>query len=173
MTGRAFSTGLGAVLLAIPVIAMAQQEVPRVALYENWSVFSPENPRECFIASAPTQWIAREGSTDVTARTRRSEIRLYVTNRPATSVVHEVSYTGGYPFRDGSTVSMEIGGDTFELFTEGEYAWPASAAEDAKMVAAMKKGSTAVVRGLSTRGKTTIDTFTLIGFTGRLILRIE
>lgn len=165
MTRIAIAAIFGAALTLGAGAAFAQQEVPRVALFENWSVFSPENPRECFIASAPTKWIAREGSTDVTARTRRGDIRFYVTNRPGANVTHEVSYTGGYPFRDGSSVSVEIGGESFELFTEGEFAWPANAAADAKLVAAMRRGSTAIVTGLSSRGKTTVDTFTLIGFT--------
>ncbi|MBL4812476.1 MAG: hypothetical protein JKX69_09030, partial [Rhodobacteraceae bacterium] len=73
--------------------------------------------------------------------------------------------TGGYPFAGGSTVTLDIGGTEFELFTEGEWAWPATAEDDARIVAAMKRGATAVLTGVSGRGTTTRDSFSLLGFT--------
>ena len=75
------------------------------------------------------------------------------------------TFTGGYPFAGGSTVSVTIGDTEYELFTEGEWAWPATPEEDARLVAAMKRGADAIVRGRSGRGNQTIDTFSLLGFT--------
>ncbi len=149
---------------AFPVVA--QEEVPRVALYTDWSVFNPSNPKECFIASAPTQTAAERGGQSVDVR--RDAIRFYVASRPGEGTKNEIAFTGGYPFRDGSTVSVKIGNETFELFTEGEFAWPASPAEDDKIIASMKRGATAVVTGVSSRGTTTIDSFSLIGFSDAL-----
>ena len=57
------------------------------------------------------------------------------------------------------------GGTTFTLFTEGEWAWPASAEEDTRIVDALKNGSEAVLTGQSGRGTVTRDTFSLLGFT--------
>ncbi len=153
-----------AVALASPL--MAQEEVPRVALYTDWSVFNPSNPKECFIASAPTKTEAvRNGqSVDV----RRDAIRLYVASRPGDGTKNEIAFTGGYPFRDGSVVAVKIGNESFELFTEGEFAWPASPAEDTKIIDSMQRGAQAVVSGVSSRGTTTVDTFSLIGFTDAL-----
>ena len=75
----------------------------------------------------------------------RDDIRLFVTFRPGDGVANEISFTGGYPFQDGSTVKMEIGSESFELnIGAGEandWAWPASPAEDARLVAAMKRGA--------------------------------
>ena len=85
--------------------------------------------------------------------------------RPGASVSGQVAFSGGYPFANGSTVSVDISGTTFELFTEGEWAWPATAADDAKMVTAMKRGANAVLTAVSTRGTSTKDTFPLLGFT--------
>jgi len=146
--------------------AVAQEEVPRVALYTDWSVFNPTNPKECFIASAPTSTAAERGGQSV--EVRRDAIRLYVASRPGDGTKNEIAFTGGYPFRDGSTVSVKIGNETFELFTEGEFAWPASPAEDGKIIASMQGGAKAEVRGVSSRGTTTIDTFSLIGFSDAL-----
>ena len=144
------------------VAAVAQTGVPRVAMYDDWSVFSPAQPRECFTASAPTKTRAERGGAEVTVR--RSAIRLYVTNRPEENTKNEVSFTGGYPFKDSSTVSVQIGSETYEMFTEGEYVWPESVEQDKLIVAAMRRGSTAVLRAVSSRGTNTIDTFSLIGF---------
>lgn len=158
------ATVLLTVVLNTP--ALSQEEVPRVALYSDWSVFNPSDPKECFIASAPTKSDAVKGGNSV--QVRRGNIRFYVASRPGDGTKDEISFTGGYPFRDGSTVSIKIGNDSYELFTEGEFAWPASPSEDQKIVAAMKRGATAIVTGVSSRGTTTIDTFSLIGFTDAL-----
>ncbi len=77
----------------------------------------------------------------------------------------EVAFTGGYPFAQGSTVTVEIAGQDYQLFTEGEWAWPAGEGEDAEIVAAMKNGVEAVLTGASSRGTQTEDTFSLMGFT--------
>ena len=60
---------------------------------------------------------------------------------------------------------MDISGNTFELFTEGEWAWPATTDDDSKIITAMKRGADAVVSGESGRGTKTKDTFSLLGFT--------
>ena len=77
----------------------------------------------------------------------------------------QITFTGGYPFAEGSTVNMEIGGSEFELFTEGEWAWPASTDDDAQILAAMKRGANAVLTARSSRGTQTKDTFSLFGYT--------
>ncbi len=156
----------GLLALGTTGAALAQEEVPRVALYTDWSVFNPASPKECFIASAPTQTEAQRGGQSVDVR--RDAIRLYVASRPSEGTTNEIAFTGGYPFSDGSVVSIKIGNETFELFTEGEFAWPASPAEDAKIIASMQRGAKAVVTGVSSRGTTTIDSFSLIGFSDAL-----
>jgi hypothetical protein len=77
----------------------------------------------------------------------------------------QVTFTGGYPFASGSTVSMDVSGTVFQLFTEGEWAWPATPEDDARIVAAMKAGSQAILTGQSGRGTVTQDSFSLLGFT--------
>ncbi|HHS88780.1 MAG TPA: hypothetical protein ENJ26_00250, partial [Rhodobacteraceae bacterium] len=72
----------------------------------------------------------------------------------------------------GSQVSMEISGQTFQLFTDKatnpEMAWAPSEADDAKIITAMKRGAEAVLTARSARGTTTKDTFSLLGFTAAL-----
>ena len=65
----------------------------------------------------------------------------------------------------GSTVALDVSGSQFELYTDGEWAYPASPEEDARIVAAMKSGAQAVLTARSGRGTQTKDTFSLLGFT--------
>ncbi|GIX12809.1 MAG: hypothetical protein KatS3mg118_0768 [Paracoccaceae bacterium] len=141
----------------------------RVDAKADWSIFrSDGGERQCWIVSAPTGWKALRGRNDVTSSVRRGDILLMVAVRPAEGVKNEVSYTSGYPFRKDSKVTVEIGNDKFEMFTEGEWAWTPSPADDDRLVEAMKRGITAVVTGVSSRGTQTIDTFGLRGFTAAL-----
>ena len=99
---------------------------------------------------------------------RRGDILLFVTYRPSDEVQGEVSFTGGYPFARGSTVTLQIDDSTFELFTDGEWAWPATASDDAKITTSMKRGTNAILTARSSRGTITKDTFSLLGFTAAL-----
>lgn len=152
-----------AAMLASTGVYAQDQSTNRVAQKTKWSVFVEDNPTECWSVSAPEESVnSREGR--VVAATR-SQILLMVFYRPSEGAKGQVAFTGGYPFASGSTVNVNISGNEFEMFTEGEWAWPASASDDAKMVTAMKRGASAIVTGVSGRGTTTKDTFSLLGFT--------
>ena len=144
--------------------AMAQEQVSEnaVASITDWTVFVEENPKECWGVSEPTNTVNTRDGRVVAAN--RGQILLMVFYRPE-KADGQVAFTGGYPFRDDSSVSVDIGGTEFTMFTDGEWAWTASASDDAKLVAAMKRGANAVVTGISSRGTTTKDTFSLLGFT--------
>ena len=88
-----------------------------------------------------------------------------IPRKPAEGVNGQVTFTGGYPFADNSTVTLDVGGTQYTMFTEGEWAWPASPEEDARIVEALRGGSEAVLTGQSGRGTVTRDTFSLLGFT--------
>ena len=145
-------------------VALAQEaSTNRVNSITDWSVFEGDNPRECWAVTTFKESVnTRDGR--VVAVTR-GDILLMVFYRPGAEVQGQIAFTGGYPFAPGSTVSVDISGTTFELFTEGEWAWPATAADDAKMVTAMKRGANAILTARSARGTTTKDTFSLLGFT--------
>ena len=163
-----FRTALAALTVAClagPVAAQTQS-TNRVAAETDWSVFVESDPTECWAVSAPKETVnTRDGRV---VAVRRSDILLFVAYRPGSNVSGEVSFTGGYPFAPGSTVSMDIGGTAFELFTEGEWAWPASPEQDAQIMAAMRRGSSAKLTARSSRGTRTEDTFSLLGFTAAL-----
>lgn len=147
-----------------PAGAYAQQTSSnQVATKTAWAVFEDSNPKECWAVSAPSETVNTKDGRVVAVR--RGEILLMTFFRPAANVKSQLAFTGGYPFAPGSTVNMLIDGSSFDLFTEGEWAWAASAADDSKIVTAMKRGSNAVLTARSSRGTITKDTFSLSGFT--------
>ena len=89
------------------------QSAERVAAHTDWSVFVAGDPKECYIVSPPTTSVARRDGQP--AEVQRGDIRLFVAFRPGENVSNEVSFTGGYPFRDGSTVTLAVGADSFTL----------------------------------------------------------
>ncbi len=150
--------------LACATTATAQESSEnRVAANTDWAVYVEADPKECWAVSAPVNTNNTRDGQPVTVR--RGEIQMIVFYRPSENVAGQVMFAGGYPFASGSTVSVQVGDTTLEMFTEGEFAWPASAEDDAKFVAAMKRGADAVVTGRSGRGTQTQDTFSLLGFT--------
>lgn len=152
-----------AMALAAPAVFAQETTDNRVAATTDWSVFEESDPRECFAVSAPKEQVnSRDGQP---VEVQRGETLLFVFYRPAEGVNGQVTFTGGYPFAANSTVSLDIGGTQFTLFSEGEWAWPASPEEDARIVEAMRRGSQAVLTGISGRGTQTRDTFSLLGFT--------
>jgi hypothetical protein len=155
-----------AALAAAAPDARAQSGVEQVGSHNDWSVFVSASPKECYIVSQPKSSTARRDGQNV--EVNRGEIRLFVRFNPADGIRNEVSFAGGYPFREGEAVKVEIGSDAFDLNpgqgSSGEWAWP-QPDDDARIVAAMRRGSDAKITGVSARGTTTVDTFSLSGFT--------
>ena len=166
---------VAAMLVGLTFGASAQaQELEMVEAITDWSVYVDQDPKVCFIVSQPTKSVARRNGQDVTVS--RSEIRFHISVIPGQGVAGEPSFLAGYPLKPEAAVKMEIGSAKFDMYPDAavhaEYAWTAPA-DDAALIAAMRKGSDAVVTGVSARGTTTIDTFSLRGFTAAVEKAME
>lgn len=146
--------------------ASAQVSTNVVDSKSDWSVFVESDPRRCWIVSKPTKTVNIKDGKPVVVN--RSDIRFFVTYLPKNGVRGEISFTGGYPFKPDSTVTVSIGSAEYNLYVDGEYAWPESASVDDKIRSSMKRGAAAVVKAQSERGTVTTDTFSLVGFTAAL-----
>ena len=93
-----------------------------------------------------------------------------VTHRPAEKIANVVSFVEGYPIKEGSAVSIEIGGSKFELFTKDDAAWARTAEIDRAIVAALGKAKRVVVHGVPQKGPATTDVYPLAGFPKALAL---
>ena len=138
--------------------------VKPVQTIQKWSVYVHEADdwKQCFAASAPQRSRNTRGGKAVSVR--RGITQVAVMFQPNVSADGEVSFTGGYPFSPEKTVKLTVSGNTFVLYADGEWAWAGSPEEDRKIHNAFRLGATAVVTGISARGTTTTDTFSLYGF---------
>lgn len=168
MTGKILGAAMAlGVLLLAGAVSAQETSGNRVAAETDWSVFVESDPKACWAVSTFKESVnTRDGRV---VAVRRGEILLFVSYMPDQGVQGQVSFTGGYPFAPGSQVEVQIGDERFSLNTDArtnpEMAWAPTSEDDAKLIAAMKRGSDAVLTARSARGTTTKDTFSLLGFT--------
>lgn len=129
-----------------------------VERFRDWSLYVHEdgNSKICFIVAVPAK---QEGSFS-----RRSQPRLFVTHFGGENPRQEVSVDPGYTYKKGSVVEAVVGGTRFELFTERDRAWASNAAEDSRLIEAMRRGNQITIRGTSMRDTWSLDTYSLAGF---------
>ncbi|MDH5488543.1 MAG: invasion associated locus B family protein [Rhodospirillaceae bacterium] len=129
----------------------------------DWTAFKEADSggSVCFASSQPTK--------DVGDYKKRGDIFAIVTFRPQENTINEVSFQMGYDFKSGEDAIATIDGKkTFKMFTQNESAWTYDKKSDEAMVAAMRAGTTMVLKGISSRGTKTTDTYSLKGFTKAL-----
>jgi hypothetical protein len=74
----------------------------------------------------------------------------------------------GYTLKPGSESTLEVGGATYAMYTQGDGLWIKNAAEEERMVDAMRKAADATVKGVSAKGTETTDVFSLKGLSQAL-----
>lgn len=139
-------------------LEQAQASEPRlIGTYSDWSayVFEENGSKVCYMASQPKK---AEGNY-----TRRGDIFALITHRPSEGTKNVFSYIAGYSYKSGSDVNLTINGRKFVLFTQDETAWAPDGQMDSAIADSIRKGSNMVVRGVSSRGTQTNDTFSLKG----------
>lgn len=153
-----------AILLALPVLAMAQgaREPVKISEFRDWTAYSYSDDRGkiCYAASQPKETEPRN--------VNRDPIFFMISTRPADSVRNEASVIIGYPIKADSKVAAIVDGETFTLFSDGDGAWVENPAEESALIAAMQKGRSLIVKGTSRRGTNTTDTYSLQGVTAAL-----
>ncbi len=148
-------------ILALSTAPAFAQEVKLLQKYNNWSTYTADNSgKVCFAVSQP--------NSSTPKNVRRGPIYFYVSHYPADKVTGEISVKMGYPFPPGGKVTVTIGNDKFELFTKDEGAFVEKTEDEAKLVEALKAGSSMKIQGRSARGTNTSDTYSLGGSTDAL-----
>jgi hypothetical protein len=143
--------------------AAAQPRSKAIGTFGTWAAFTgtESGKRVCYAVGYPKK---TEGKFKV-----RGKAYVIVTLRPAVKPFAVVAVEAGYPYKADSEVRVDIDGKTFSLFTrnrpdgDGD-AWARSDDDDKALTVAMKAGKTMLVRGTSSRGTVTTDTYSLTGF---------
>ncbi|MFA5593640.1 MAG: invasion associated locus B family protein [Micavibrio sp.] len=153
-----FSFIFAAGILALPARAAAaeQQEIGRFGQWIAY-VFEENGGKVCYMASKPQKAEGRYS--------RRGDIVAMITHRPSEGTKDVFSYMAGYGYRKGSDVNLSVDGKKFTLFTQNDMAWAADAAADSALATAIRQGNRMVVKGVSSRGTETTDTYSLAGST--------
>lgn len=138
----------------------AQAAAPQlIGEYDDWAAYFYKDAKGtvCYMASTPKK--------DEGRYTKRGDIYVVVTHRPAEKSYDVVNFVAGYTFKRGSTVGIKIGQTSINrMFTSGDKAWAVSDSVDKELVAAMKRGERMIVHGVSDKGTATKDTYSLKGF---------
>ena len=157
---------MGALFIAGTGIALADSEPKLLGTYGDWSAYEFKDGDDpvCYILAAPKKATGNYK--------KRGEVFVLVTHRPAEKTRNTFSVMSGYTYKSDATVTVEIDKQKFALFTQADTAWAPDAATDNRLVEALKKGSSMVIKGTSSKGTDTIDTYGLKG-TGTAVAAID
>lgn len=155
----------------VPTMAMAAAPTS-LGTFEKWTAWkgTDANGVICYIAAKPDQ-TAPKGAN-------RDPIHFLVINRIGLGTRDEVQTLVGYPMKKGGVFSADIDGTAYKMISvnddpktavkENYAAWLADPSQEPGFVAAMKKGRTLTVKGVSWRGTNTTDTYSLKGVTAAM-----
>jgi hypothetical protein len=127
--------------------------------FGTWGAYAaaPNGKKVCFALAKPSS------SKTTPANRPRDPAYAFISTRPSEKVFNEVSIMIGYAVKPGSESTLEVGGGSYSMYTQGDGLWIKNAAEEDKLVEAMRKSSDVVVKGVSAKGTETTDTFSLKG----------
>ncbi len=138
--------------------SFAQNGEPRLlAKYGDWSayMFIENGSKVCYMISQPQ---TAQGNYS-----KRGKIYALITHRPAEGSRDVFSYIAGYSYKAGSDATLAVDSTDYNLFTQDEAAWAPDAESDRAISRAIRDGARMVIKGTSSRGTLTTDTFSLKG----------
>jgi hypothetical protein len=142
---------------AVPAVGGAEPTL--IGQFGTWGAYTAvaNGKKVCFALAKPS------ASKTNPPNRPRDPAYAFVSTRPAEKVVNEVSVMIGYTLKPGSESTVEVGGASYAMYTQGDGLWIKNAAEEERMVEAMRRSADVVVKGVSAKGTETVDTFSLKG----------
>lgn len=146
------------ILLTFVLLAPPPAAAKVIDTFGDWTAFveGAKSKRVCYMAGVPKKEEGKYAS--------RGDTFATITHRKAGKSRNVVSIRAGYTYKKDSEVIATIGDKTFTLYTDGGDAW-AENKVDRALVKAMRSGARMIVKGTSSRGTKTTDTYSLYGFT--------
>ena len=132
--------------------------------FGDWGAYTanPGGRKVCFALAKPAS-----AKTDPPNRPR-DPMYVFISSRPADNVQNEVSVMFGYQFKPNAEASLDVGGSSFSMYTQSDGGWVKNAAEEPRLVEALRKAGDMTVKGVSSRGTTTTDVYSLKGLSQAL-----
>ena len=145
-----------------PAAASPTAQATLLGQYGDWGAYTatPGGRKVCFALSKPTSSVDNPPNR----RTAANPVYMFISSRPSEKVKDEVSMlVTGYQLKPNTDASLAIGTTPFAMYTQNDGAWVKNAADETRLVDAMRKGSDLVVKATTSRGTQTTDTFSLKG----------
>ncbi len=144
---------------AAAAVVTGSVEPTLIGQFGTWGAYTatPNGKKVCFALAKPSS-----SKTNPPNRPR-DPAYAFISTRPAEKVTNEVSVMIGYTLKPGSESTLEVGGASYAMYAQGDGLWIKNAAEEERMVDAMRKSADVVVKGVSAKGTETTDTFSLKG----------
>jgi invasion protein IalB len=145
---------------APPAAAAAPAPQPTLlGQFGDWGAYtaSPGGKKVCFALAKPAN------SKTTPPNRPRDPAYMFISSRPAEKVRDEVSIIFGYGFKPNADASVEISGAAYAMYTQADGAWVKNAAEETRLVDAMRKGADLTVKGTSAKGTASTDVYSLRG----------
>jgi hypothetical protein len=135
----------------------------QLGTYNDWGAYLAQGGKDktCYALGQPKDRQPKAKLKDTSAY-------LFISSRPAEGVRNEVAINLGYATKDGSAATADIDGDGWELVTKGQNAWVKDQSKEKEFVGALRGGSKLIVKASSSKGTSTIDTYTLKGLSDAL-----
>ncbi|MEJ0074238.1 MAG: invasion associated locus B family protein [Alphaproteobacteria bacterium] len=132
--------------------------------FGEWGAYTANSggKKICYALAKPSS------SATEPANRPRDPAYTFISTRPTENVRNEISIVVGYPFKPGSEATVDIGSNKYAMYTQADGAWIKNAAEEARMVDAMRRGSDMIVAGESGRGTKSTDRYALKGLSQAL-----
>ena len=130
-----------------------------VAQFGEWGAYTATagGKKVCFALAKPSK------AATTPPNWPRDPPYMFISSRPAEKVKDEVSVIIGYGLKPSTDASIDVGGSSYPMFTQNDGAWIKNPADEARLVDALRKGTDAVVKGTSSRGTSSTDTYPLRG----------
>lgn len=130
----------------------------------SWTAYVAQNKagRVCYLVGQPEK-------TEPSGM-KRKQVMAMVTHRTEDNVSNVVSFDEGYKLAEDNDVVVALGAEKFPLFAKDDTAWARTADLDRAIVNALGKAKLAVVKAAPKKGRATIDTYSLTGFSKALVL---
>jgi len=144
------------------VPANAQQSPQVLGSFNDWDTYKldADGDTMCYAVSQPKDMAPKN--------VKRGDVFFIITNWSKRKVKGEPSIITGYPYREASRASAQIGGQKFEFFTQGDGAWVRDPKDEKRIVSSMRRGNSMIVKGTSARGTLTTDRYSLSGISAAL-----
>ena len=141
------------------VVKVNAEEIKKMGTHKDWEtyVINSDTGKVCFAQSKPVLQSPKNSSR---------EARLFISFRPGEKITNEISVTAGYEFNNKNSVIAQSGKNKYKLdLVQDGFAWMTGTKLEIKMIKTMKRGSRIMITGNTQNGSSTIDHYSLLGFT--------